>query len=199
MSSAQPVSCNSTPSAGSQLCCPTGYVCTIYASCSHPDVDTGRILDQRPCAELVDVLDANHLAPPVSTSASASANPLSSSFNLSPRSETFQIVFVYPAVVFAVLMAIAILACEMRRRRRRDLRDWNAARTRLSTRLGAASRRDDDPELPSYAEHWRTGAQLRVDVDSGCVQPPKYPEAVLDVGDPRAGGRAPRTPPPVYA
>jgi hypothetical protein len=189
MSSMQPISCNSAPSPGSQWCCPANYVCTMGASCVLPD-DTSQVIDQRPCVELLDVLDSGYLSP------SSLTNSTSSPLGLPPRSDAFQIIFVYPAVVFAVLVAIAVLACEMRRRRRRDLRDWELARAEpLSARSG---RRQDDPELPSYAEHWRTGAQLRFDVESG-VQPPKYPDAVLDVHDPRAGGRAPRTPPPVYA
>ena len=198
--SSTPISCNGTPSLDSKSCCPAGYTCTD-TDCLLPDDDWSPTFTQRPCVELVDVLDSDYVPPLASTS--ASANGTSGGFGLSPRSDTFQIIFVYPAVVFAVLMAIAVLACEMRRRRRRDLRDWEGGRAhhwlRSSVRLGAGSRREADPELPSYAEHWRTGAQLRVDVESGGVQPPKYPEAVLDVADPRAAGRAPRTPPPVYA
>ena len=200
MSASQPISCNGVPSPSSQWCCAAGYICTSYTGCVLPD-DDSYILDQRPCAQLLDPRDADYVPPVASTSATAAdISAPTGGIGLSPHSETFQIIFVYPAVVFAVLVAIMVLACEMRRRRRRDLRDWQTSRADiLGTRLGAGSRRQDDPELPSYAEHWRMGVQLRVDVESGGVQPPKYPEAVLDVADPRAAGMAPRTPPPVYA
>jgi hypothetical protein len=195
-----PISCNSTPYPDSKSCCPAGYVC-VDTGCMLPDDDWSPILSKRPCFELVDVLNADYVPP-----AAATSSPANATYGGAPqamRPETYQLILFYPAVVFAVLMVIAVLACEMRRRRRRDLRGWESARDshrlRMSARLGAGSRRDDDPELPSYAEHWRTGAQLRVDVESGGVQPPKYPEAVLRVEDPRAMGRAPRTPPPVYA
>jgi hypothetical protein len=191
MSASQPVSCNGVPSPYSQLCCAAGYICTTYAGCVLPDDDLATILDQRPCVQLLDPLDADYVPPPESLSTAANISSPTGDMDLSPRSDAFQIIFVYPVVVFVVLTAIALLAFEMRRRRRRDLRDWEALR--------AVVRRQDDPELPSYAEHWRTGAQLRVDVESGGVQPPKYPEAVLDVADPRAAARAPRTPPPVYS
>jgi hypothetical protein len=201
MSLSQPISCNGVPSPSSQWCCAAGYICTSYTGCVLPDDDTAAIVDQRPCFQLLDPIDPDYVPPLASTSATAAniSSP-TGGIGLSPHSETFQIIFVYPAVVFAVLVAITVLACEMRRRRRHDLRDWQTSRADiLGARLGARSRRQDDPELPSYAEHWRMGVQLRVDVESGGVQPPKYPEAVLDVADPRAAGRAPRTPPPVYS
>jgi hypothetical protein len=151
--------------------------------CALPDNVT-QIINQRPCYELIDVLDSGY-------EPSVSPNSTTNALGLSPSSDTFKIIFVYPAAVFAVLMAISILACELRRRNRRDFNAWEAARSR------EIRRQLDDPELPSYAEHWRTGTQLGVDVESG-IQPPKYPEAVHDARDTRAAVGAPLTPPPIY-